>query len=199
MIIIFGENVMENVNQIVASVVESQKSAIAQLKSERDRLVSERKRVETEAKNSLASIADALGEVEESLSAMGVKSRHRSRSKRVRRNPSKREHNDMNLVDAIVESLSSGPKSIKDILSSINYKSNSPNFRSIVQQTFTRHSVAFGRNGSVKANSEGPVSKTGDRGMFVRIGRGAYAVYSDGMTAQDVKSMSDNWVASHSG
>ena len=107
--------------------------------------------------------------------------------------------NDMNLVDAIVESLSSGPKSIKDILSSINYKSNSPNFRSIVQQTFTRHSVAFGRNGSVKANSEGPVSKTGDRGMFVRIGRGAYAVYSDGMTAQDVKSMSDNWVASHSG
>jgi hypothetical protein len=35
-------------------------------------------------------------------------------------------------------------------------------------------------------------------GMFVRIGRGTYAVYSDGMTAQDVKSMSDNWVASHS-
>ncbi len=189
------ETNVSNVQEIVSSVDAQRENAIASLRAEGERLQLERDSLIESSKNTLASINEAMKAVTLGLRELGVRRQRKNRGPgrpkgSKNKETVKREHNDVNLVDAIADCLSDGPKSIKDIVASVNYKSNSPNFESIVRQAFTRHTVAFNRKGLPRENKAG--------GRFVRIGRGVYASFNEGMNAELVKSMSEEWNKAHS-
>ncbi|MEO1009014.1 MAG: hypothetical protein AAFX79_10625 [Planctomycetota bacterium] len=135
--------------------------SIEQLQAELERREAEAEELEAER----AELVDRIDEIDAHLAEIDAlaagagtsqggrskkKRRTSGRKKTTKRGARRRPKNDMNLVDALAHTLKGKTMSVTEVAEAVQkngYKTTSPNFRTIVNQTLIKHKGTFSKQG----------------------------------------------------